>query len=213
MTPAREIAGLRYQPTSLVIGKRLTLAHALEIATSLGAMAQGHQWWIGDLLVAVDERFGEDGSQVEHALGIAPQTALNYRWVASRIQASRRRETLTWSHHAEVARLEPDDQDAALEHAIADSLGVRELRDYVALTYGDGPRDTSSPPAPATDHLTDAELDSIARRLDALLESYQRWREHRETDDEAGLLGYVDEEDVDWLLRTLRWVTRGGAKP
>lgn len=209
MTPAREIAGLRYQPTSLVIGKRLTLEHALEIATSLGAMAQGHQWWIGDLLVAVDERFGEDGSQVEHALGIAPQTALNYRWVASRIQASRRRETLTWSHHAEVARLEPGQQDAALEHAIAESLGVRELRDYVALTYGDGPRDTSSPPAPATaENLTDAELAAIARRLELLLESYEAWKD---TGAEPGRLHeHIDGDDVAWLLRTLRYLTRGG---
>lgn len=208
MTPAR---GLAYQPTRLVLGRRLTLEQALEIAQGLGAMAHGHQWWIGDLLVAVEKRFGEEGSQVEAALGIASQTALNYRWVASRIEASRRRENLTWSHHAEVARLEPGQQDAALEHAETESLGVRELRDYIALTFGTGPRDASSPPAPATDHLTDAELDGIARRLEALEESYQRWVD--ETGIEADLHEFVDSADVGWLLRTLRYVTRGGAKP
>lgn len=207
-TPAR---GLAYQPTRLVLGKRLTLEQALEIAQGLGAMAHGHQWWIGDLLYEVEKRFGdEEGHKVEAALAIAPQTALNYRWVASRVEASRRREELTWSHHAEVARLEPEHQDAALEHAIAENLGVRELRDYVAVTHGAGPRDTSSPPAPATDHLTDDELASIARRLETLQESFDRWRHDHAHNATCALEDYVDGDDVDWLLRTLRYVTRGG---
>src|SRR4030042_3269726 len=43
----------------------------------------------------------------------------NAAWVASRIESSRRREDLGWSCHAEVAPLEPADQDRWLDRALA----------------------------------------------------------------------------------------------
>jgi len=35
----------------------------------------------------------------------------NNKWVADRVELSRRRDNLSFAHHAEVAKLEPDEQD------------------------------------------------------------------------------------------------------
>jgi hypothetical protein len=41
---------------------------------------------------------------------------------------SRRRDNLTWSHHAVVAALDPDEQDRWLDMAAAERLSVADLR-------------------------------------------------------------------------------------
>lgn len=204
--------GVEYLPTGLRFpAGRMPFDSWRETLRGLGAMAHGHQWWIGDALVEGERQYGEEAAQGEHDLGIPAQTQLNWRWVASRIELSRRREELTWSHHAEVARLDPDTQDALLERAIEESLGVRQLRTVVDLEH---PRGDAPEPAPAPerlDALTDADLAAIARRLETLQASVEEW-------EEAGrrpelLHDHVDGTDVRWLLRTLRWFTRGGEKP
>lgn len=129
------LAPTEYGPTGLALADALALDEWLALCRSLGAMARGHQWWIGDALVYGEQAYGEEFAQGEAELGLEPRTAANYRWVASRVERSRRREDLSWSHHAEVARLGPDAQRDALSKAVAEGWGVRELRDYVALTW------------------------------------------------------------------------------
>ncbi|MFQ6041080.1 MAG: hypothetical protein ACE5PV_09510 [Candidatus Poribacteria bacterium] len=52
-------------------------------------------------------------------------------WVAKRIPISRRRETLPWSYHQEVAVLEPDVQDKLLEKAEKEKWTLRKLRQEI----------------------------------------------------------------------------------
>jgi hypothetical protein len=54
---------------------------------------------------------------------------MNMAYVASRFHASRRREGLSWSHHAEVASLQFDEQEMWLQHAAEMKLSVRGLRE------------------------------------------------------------------------------------
>ena len=53
------------------------------------------------------------------ATGQAYQTVADAAWVAGKIELSRRRESLGWSHHKEVAALEAPDQDRWLDWAEA----------------------------------------------------------------------------------------------
>jgi len=53
------------------------------------------------------------------------------KFVASKIEFSRRREKLSWSHHYEVAALEPAQQDELLDQAEAERLSMRQLRQAV----------------------------------------------------------------------------------
>jgi hypothetical protein len=74
-------------------------------------------WWLGDWLNRGEKRFGETYVQAIDETGMAYQTLANIKWVASAIDVSRRRENLTWKHHAEVAKLPPDAQDVWLGYA------------------------------------------------------------------------------------------------
>ena len=56
------------------------------------------------------------------------QTLRNYAWVARRFPPARRRELLSFQHHAEVASLETDEQDGWLDLAETGRWSRNELR-------------------------------------------------------------------------------------
>ena len=95
----------------------------------LGALSRGAGWWIGDWLQYGNARFGERYERAAHITGYDVQTLMNMAYVASRFEAGRRREGLSFSHHAELAALDPEAQDHWLERAEGERLSVRCLRD------------------------------------------------------------------------------------
>jgi hypothetical protein len=97
----------------------------------LGRMDRAIQWWIGDMVNWGEERFGERFAQGVEALGLAPHTVVNYAWVARAVPVSRRRELLTFEHHAVVAPLAPEEQVAWLTTAEQRHLSTRELRAHL----------------------------------------------------------------------------------
>jgi hypothetical protein len=60
--------------------------------------------------------------------GYDVQSLMNMSYVASRFDASRRRPGLSFSHHAELAALPPEDQELWLDRAEVGGLSVRALR-------------------------------------------------------------------------------------
>jgi N6-adenosine-specific RNA methylase IME4 len=88
------------------------------------------QLWIGDWL-KFGKRYGETYTQAVEATGMKDQTLMNYAYVASRIEISRRRENLSFAIHAEVAPLEPAQQDRILDRAEHEGLTTRAVRDIV----------------------------------------------------------------------------------
>jgi hypothetical protein len=53
---------------------------------------------------------------------------MNMVYVATRFEVSRRRENLSWSHHAELAPLDVEEQEGWLDRAIEQRLTVSGLR-------------------------------------------------------------------------------------
>lgn len=160
-----------YKPLQLDLPEDTTVEGWAEVLRTLGAISRHHQWWIGDALVFGEKHFGDDVSaQVAEELSLEPHTLVNYRWVAASVEASRRRDDLSWSHHAEVARLAKQTQRDVLKRAAKEGWTVRQLRDYVAITYpqsqpalfghddGGGERD---------DVTANRRLESIERRLES----------------------------------------------
>lgn len=94
----------------------------------LGAIGRGVGWWIGDWLRFGNERYGEKYAKASRITGYDPQTLMNMVYVASNVDPSRRREKLSWSHHAEVAALAADEQDRWLDLAEGSRLSVHDLR-------------------------------------------------------------------------------------
>ena len=91
-------------------------------------------WWIGDLLIAGDAAFGEAFSQVCEGF-ISGDQLQRYESVARRVPAKNRRENLSWSAHAVVARLSSENQRQLLNQAEERGWTSEELRRTVQKRF------------------------------------------------------------------------------
>ena len=95
--------------------------------TSIARAHRAVHWWIGDWLLFAQRHDGDPRyEQALNDFGFEFSTLQNDRWVAERIEQDRRRPELSWGHHAEVAALEPDEQERWLDKA-AQSDWTRSL--------------------------------------------------------------------------------------
>jgi hypothetical protein len=94
----------------------------------LGTIGRGVGWWIGDWLRFGNRAYGEKYVRAAKITGYDVQTLMNMTYVASSVEISRRRERLSWSHHAEVAAMSPEDQECWLARAEEHRLSVQDLR-------------------------------------------------------------------------------------
>lgn len=105
--------------TSLTLPPGWPLSRWGEFMGTLGGLERASRWWLGDALAYGEAHYGEKAAQYLDRTGLAPHTLLNLAWVSRRIPASRRRESLTWSHHEAVAALDPLQQESWLAQAEA----------------------------------------------------------------------------------------------
>jgi hypothetical protein len=115
-------------PTSWFAGRELAVAEWVEQGRCLGAIGRGSNWWIGDWIRYGSARYGDKYAAASRVTGYDEQSLMNMSYVAGRFDASRRRASLSFSHHAELAGLPPDDQELWLDRAEAGALSVRVLR-------------------------------------------------------------------------------------
>ena len=120
-------------PTHLDLSQRLDLDidNFEAVARFLGRLHDGSKWWIADLLLEAEARFGESSYQIAAATGRSERTLGNWIYVASKVPRSRRREELSFTHHALVAPLDCQAQSKWLQRAVDERLSSRELRDAV----------------------------------------------------------------------------------
>lgn len=100
-----------------------------ELLRAAGAVKNASSFWIGDLVIFGDRRYGERYSQAIDATGLRYGTIANYAHVCSRVAPSRRIPTLSFAHHEAVAKLEPADQSEWLQKAAGNGWSRDELRD------------------------------------------------------------------------------------
>jgi len=89
-------------------------------------------WWIGDWLRYGTARYGSKYAAAARTTGYDRQTLMNMVYVATRFEFSRRRENLSWSHHAELAAFDIDQQERWLDRAAAERFSVRDLREMLS---------------------------------------------------------------------------------
>lgn len=92
-------------------------------------------WWIGDLLNAGEDRFGETFSQMCEDV-ISTEQLSRYASVARRVPIANRRAALSWSAHAVAARLPHDQQRKMLREAERHNWTSEELRKEVQKLVG-----------------------------------------------------------------------------
>ena len=94
----------------------------------LGSVTRSCQWWLGDWIRYGNGRWGEKYKEAARITGYDVQSLRNFAYVAGAVDVSRRRDDLTWSHHAEIAGVEPAEQDRWLVMAADQRMSVADLR-------------------------------------------------------------------------------------
>jgi hypothetical protein len=107
----------------------LTLVEWVRQGQCLGTVSRASGWWIGDWTRYGNAKYGEKYEEAARITGYDVHTLMNMAYVASRFEISRRREKLSFSHHAELAALAPDDQERWLDRAEVGELSLRRLRE------------------------------------------------------------------------------------
>jgi hypothetical protein len=126
-TPARanaaELTQVGWSPS-----KDIGLAEWSAVGRRFGEIGRCSQWWLGDWIHYGNARFGERYTRAVKLTGYDAQSLMNMVYVASRFEISRRRENLSWSHHAALAALDIDSQEYWLSRAGSDKMSVADLR-------------------------------------------------------------------------------------
>lgn len=109
-------------------GKEIVVDDWIRAGQRLGAMTRCSQWWLGDWVRYGTGRWGEKYKEAGRITGYDVHSLRNIAYVAGRVEVSRRRDNLTWSHHAEVCSLDPAEQDRWLDLAASEKMSVSDLR-------------------------------------------------------------------------------------
>ncbi|WP_422771344.1 LmbU family transcriptional regulator [Plantactinospora sp. WMMC1484] len=121
----------------------ITFEQWAEAGPKLSSLVDSFAWCLGDWLVYGQDRYEGRYAKTVERIGLDYQTLRNYAWVARKFESSRRRENLSFQHHAEVASLPPAEQDAWLDRAEGGGWSRNQLRRHVQEARGRG---TSSQP-------------------------------------------------------------------
>ena len=124
--PSRRASGLT--PTAWRPRAELAVGDWVVQGRWLGAVGRASAWWLGDWIRYGNSRFGEKYEAAAQLTGYDVQSLMNMAYVAGRFAPERRRDTLSFSHHAELAGLPEDDQNLWLDRTEIAGLSVRALR-------------------------------------------------------------------------------------
>lgn len=97
------------------------------LGAKLGARKSSACWWLGDWLLFGERAYGRYDDAIG-ATGLDYQTLRNYATVSRRFPLSRRRDNLSFQHHAAVAALPDETQERWLNLAASNSWSLHTLR-------------------------------------------------------------------------------------
>jgi hypothetical protein len=143
----------------------LTFGEWLSAGRQITRISTASAWWLGDWLIYGESAYGSRYRAALELTALDYKTLRNYAWVARRFEMSRRRDTLSFQHHAEVAGMQEAEQDLWLNRAEANHWTRNELRRQLA--------DRRSSGGGAQDHV-------IVVRIRVEREREQHWREAAE---------------------------------
>ena len=135
--------------TGLQLPANISLNGWLALGVQLSVIASSSAWCLGDWLIYGEDVYPGRYRDAIEQTSLDYKTLRNYAWVARRFSVSRRRDTLSFGHHAEVAALPRPEQDYWLRKA--EELGWsrnhtrREVRASLAERDGIAQQATGSP--------------------------------------------------------------------
>ena len=125
---------------SLTIAPDVTFDQWVDVGRPILNAAAMSPWYIGDWLLYAEQRWAtnETGDEitaerarirraVASVANVDLESLRSYRWVAGNIEPGRRRAGVSWSHHQQVAALDPVVADGLLEQAEREGWSKRDL--------------------------------------------------------------------------------------
>lgn len=122
------LPGFTLTPHGLQIDDGVTESQWENCGEVLDTMSKATQWAIGDWYLHGEQEWGRKYDDCQERFGIEYQTVANLVSVARKFEFSRRRENLTWSHHEEVAGLDPFEADLLLDEAEEQEWTRKQIR-------------------------------------------------------------------------------------
>ncbi|MFE5096148.1 LmbU family transcriptional regulator [Streptomyces sp. NPDC056638] len=146
------------QKSGMVFPQNLSERSWEQIGANLRELVNSSAWWLADWLIYGEATYGwRRYKEAVERTGLDYQTLRNYAWVARRFEHDRRRDSLSFAHHAEVTRLSPPEQDYwlrkaeqqkwsrnELRRAVRASLAVQSDRAELPDSAGDGGQDATA---------------------------------------------------------------------
>lgn len=114
--------------TSLTLPPDLLFDEWERVGETLKRVERSARWWLGDWLAHGERSYGESYSQAVETTGRSYSDLSDMMYVARAIPPSERSENLSWSHHREVAALEPESRQAWIQAAEENDWSTRELK-------------------------------------------------------------------------------------
>lgn len=146
--PPLNFDGVTVSKTGMTFQKdgHLTEAAWQSIGANLNQTEACLLWLIGDWYNYGGNAYGSGRAyEMARATGLDYGTVLNAASVAKSVTFSRRREDLTWSHHAEVAKLTPKQQTTWLRLAAKKKMSTKLLRANIAAGADPTEKDAKRP--------------------------------------------------------------------
>jgi hypothetical protein len=136
---------VRLSGSGLVLPRQLSFERWVGIGRQLSAVCSSSAWCLGDWLVFGQAAFAGRYREAVVQTSLDYQTLRNYAWVAGRFAVSRRRDSLSFGHHAEVAALPEPEQDFWLRKAEEHRWPVKQLRRQVRASLAERSADRADP--------------------------------------------------------------------
>jgi hypothetical protein len=138
-------------------------------------IADSSAWWLGDWLIYGQAAYPDRYRHAIAETSLDYQTLRNYAWVARRFTPNRRRERLSFQHHAEVAGLPENEQEALLTQAELNRWSRNQLRRQIQQRRGTA---------------RDLKAEVVQLQVNLVADQKQRWQEAAERAD-TDLLAWI----------------------
>lgn len=116
-------------PVSYHPAENMTLEEGKGAFDVLRSVHNSSPWWIGDLLVFMQDHYGESWSHVvSDTMSYEIDTINGYMRLARAYPVDQRREGLSMSHHRELLTVPPEHRGAWMDRIESEGLSVRDLR-------------------------------------------------------------------------------------
>lgn len=183
--------GIAVTPTSLSVTDDLTYEDFERALTGTAVLNDTTKWWMGDLLVFGEARYGERYAQILSLPQMNEHKVRDYIYVCSRVARSRRNENLSFSHHRAVAPLEPMDQSRLLSQAEREGWSFLQLREAKANL--EALRRAQTEPMPEPEPAVNGAAVDAARGVSVVRSALVAYAEHDEDGQAAEALRALED--------------------